>query len=130
MNQLFIKTKLRGALCAVILTCSSLYCFAQSKPSTDVSFSGAFMVSTDGKSVFYNMGGPSIKMTKDKWYLSLNMLPSLRFFDVKGTININPILGAGIHIGYKRWMIGFPCYYLSDKKIWVLTAGAGVRLGQ
>jgi hypothetical protein len=114
----------------ILLCFFSLSSSAQSKPSTEVSFAGAVMISTDGKSVFYNMGGPSVKLTYKKWSGSVNMFPSLRFFDVKGTITINPILGTGITIGYKRWMIGFPCYYLADKKIWVLTAGAGVRLGK
>jgi len=130
MTILFIKPKLSIALFAVILTFSSHYSKAQSKPTTDVSFTGALMVSTDGKSVFYNMGGPAVKVVYKKWSASVNMLPSLRFFDVKGTINVNPILGTGITIGYKRWMIGFPCYYLADKKVWIFTAGAGVRLGK
>lgn len=109
---------------------SAFICNAQTEKKVTASFTGAFMISTDGKSVFYNMGGPSVKVAHKKWSASLNMFPSLRFFDVNGTININPILGTGITIGYKRWMIGFPCYYLADKKIWVLTAGAGVRLGK
>jgi hypothetical protein len=108
----------------------SFYGFAQTEKKIAASLAGSVMLSTDGKSVFYNMGGPSVKLTYKKWSGSVNMFPSLRFFDVKGTINVNPILGAGITIGYKRWMIGFPCYYLADKKIWVLTAGAGVRLGK
>lgn len=109
---------------------SVFVCNAQSEKKVSASLTGAVMVSTNGKSVFYNMGGPAVKVVHKKWSASLNMLPSLRFFDVKGTINVNPILGTGITLGYKRWMIGFPCYYLADKKIWIFTAGAGVRLGK
>ena len=117
-------------LTACLIFLLSFYGFAQSDTKISASLAGSVMVSTDGKSVFYNMGGPSVKLTYKKWSGSVNMFPSIRFFDVKGTINVNPILGTGITIGYKRWMIGFPCYYLADKKIWVLTAGAGVRLGK
>lgn len=115
---------------SILIICNTFFAKAQTKPTTDVSFSGALMVSSDGKSVFYNMGGPSIKITYKKWHVAAYMLPSLRFFDLNGTINVNPILGTGLTFGYKRWMFGFPCYYIADKKIWVFTAGAGVRLGK
>ena len=89
------------------------------------------MISTDANgSVFFNMGGPMMKVSHKKWFATVNMFPSLRFFDVKGTLNVNPILGTGVTFGYKRWMIGFPCYYLLKKEVWVFSVGAGVRLGK
>jgi len=118
-------------LCAIALFCLSTGRLkAQQKPEISTTITGAVMLSTDGKSVFYNMGGPSVKVSFKKWFAAYNMLPGLRFFDVKGTINVNPILGTGLTIGYKRWMIGFPLFYLPKDNIWVFTAGAGVRLGK
>jgi hypothetical protein len=115
---------------AVFFLLTNTHLSAQQKEITTASITGSVMVSTDGKSVFYNMGGPSVKIAYKKWFAAATMFPSLRFFDSKGTINVNPILGTGITFGYKRYMIGFPCYYLSTKNIWIFTAGAGIRLGK
>ncbi len=103
---------------------------AQKKEMTSASVMGSVMVSTDGESVFYNMGGPGIKFTKDKLSIGFNMLPSLRFFKDDPRPLVTPLLGAGLIIGYKRFIIGMPVYYLAAKTTWIISGGVGVKLGK
>ncbi len=92
--------------------------------------SGSAMLSTDGKSVFFNMGGPGIKLSAKNWSTSISMIPSLRLFEDNPRPLVTPLLGGTLNFSYKRWIIGFPCYYLAAKNNWIFTAGAGVRLGK
>ena len=103
---------------------------AQKKEVVSASITGAAIVSTDGKSVFFNMGGPGIKVAKKDWMASINLLPSLRFFEDNPRPFVTPILGTGVCIGYKRFILAVPFYYLSAKAEWIVTAGIGVKLGK
>lgn len=50
--------------------------FAQAdKQNTNLNIEGQIVVSTNGKAIFYNMGGPAIKFIFQKFALSVNMLP-------------------------------------------------------
>jgi hypothetical protein len=108
----------------------NLTLFSQKKGNLSANITGSVMVSTDGTSFFYNMGGPGVKWTKDKWMIGLNLIPSLRFFKDEPRPFVTPMLGAGVIIGYKRWMLGVPMYYLSAKAEWIATVGVGVKLGK
>jgi hypothetical protein len=114
----------------LLLTIVHISAVAQKKSIVSASITGSVMLTTDGSSLFYNMGGPGVKITKDKWMLLINMLPSLRLYKDEPRPLITPILGGGISIGYKRLMIGFPCYYLAPKSEWVVSAGLGVIFGK
>jgi hypothetical protein len=103
---------------------------AQKKDINMTSITGSMMISTDGNSFFYNMGGPGVKFAKEKWTISLNMLPSLRFFKDEPRPLVSPLLGAGLIIGYKRFIFGMPVYYLTAKTSWIITGGVGVKLGK
>lgn len=104
--------------------------FAQNKEVVSASITGSVMVSTDGESLFYNMGGPGIKFTKDQFYISVNMLPTLRYFKDEPRPFVTPLLGTGLIIGYKRFIIGMPVYYLAAKASWIISGGIGIKLGK
>jgi hypothetical protein len=114
----------------LLLVFSFVKLYAQKKEVTMSSITGSMMISTDGKSIFYNMGGPGIKFTKDKLTIGFNMLPSLRFFKDDPRPLVTPLLGAGLIIGYKRFIIGMPVYYLAAKTSWIISGGIGVKLGK
>jgi hypothetical protein len=126
MNIKFIKHLM--IITILLIICSES--IAQKRSNVSASITGSAMVSTDGTSVFYNMGGPGIKITKDKWMAGISMLPSLRYFKDDPRPIITPILGGGVSIGYKRLMIGFPLYYIAAKAQWIVSAGLGVKLGK
>jgi hypothetical protein len=113
----------------LLLAVIQISAVAQKKSIVSASITGSVMLTTDGSSLFYNMGGPGVKFTKNNWMLGINMLPSLRFFKDDPRPFITPMLGAGILIGYKRLMVGVPLYYLSAKSEWIISAGVGVKLG-
>lgn len=117
-------------LFAVFFLTNSYSLLAQNKEVVSASITGSIMVSTDGESVYYNMGGPGIKFTKDKFSVMVNMLPTLRFFKDEPRPFVTPLLGVGIMIGYKRFIIGMPVYYLAAKSSWILSGGIGVKLGK
>jgi hypothetical protein len=127
-QYLFKLAKKSSALILFSIIC--LTGFSQSTKKLSASMSGSVMLSTDGKSVFYNMGGPGIKLSAKKWSTSISMIPSLRFFEDEPRPLVTPLLGVALNFSYKRWVIGFPCYYLATKNVWIFTAGAGVRLGK
>ena len=127
--QYFVKLPKKGSAC-ILLNIICLTAFSQTDKKFSTSLTGTVMVSTDGKSVFYNMGGPGVKLSGKKWSTSLCMIPSLRFFEDEPRPLVTPLLGLSLNVSYKRWIIGFPCYYLASRNIWILSAGAGVRLGK
>jgi hypothetical protein len=126
MNIKFLK-HLMIIIISLIICNESI---AQKTSNVSASITGSAMITTDGVSVFYNMGGPGIKITKDKWMVGISMLPSLRYFKDDPRPIITPILGGGVSIGYKRLMIGFPLYYIAAKAQWIVSAGLGVKLGK
>ncbi|MCC5944665.1 MAG: hypothetical protein JJT94_06990 [Bernardetiaceae bacterium] len=77
---------------------------------------------------YYNMGGPNVMIEKNHWKLSLHMMPSLRF-NSNNKPNIQPTLGAGLHIAYRFLVIGQAFYYIPSENRWQPTWGAGLRLG-
>jgi len=103
---------------------------AQKTNTISATITGSAVVSTDGKSVFFNMGGPGIRVAKKDWMASINLLPSLRFFEDQPRPFVTPILGTGVFIGYKRFIVAVPLYYLSARSEWIVTAGIGVKLGR
>ena len=88
------------------------------------------MISTDGESAFFTMGGPGIKLSREGWHLGVYMLPSLRYKKDATAPDITPILGTGLVMGYKRIVLSIPFYYLSATKEWSVAAGIGVKLGK
>lgn len=98
------------------------------KPVGTSSLSGQFLASYDGSTLYFNMGGPNITYTINKnTKLSLCMLPSLRIIEDPVKPMITPILGSGITMQYKKFVIGLPCYYIQSDNKWKLSFGIGYK---
>lgn len=92
---------------------------------------GQLAITTNGKALWYNMGGPSIKFNFKKVSFSLGMFPSLKFEQDESHPIVVPILGVGLQLYFlnnKRFVMSFPCYYLAAKNSWELTGGIGYVL--
>ncbi len=116
-----------------ILLAKSNILFAQTKTNgaynkSHFTISGNFIMATDLESIYITYGGPALKFTFSKnLYACVSMYPGLRW---KADVNkplLLPILGAGMHIGYKSLILAFPFYYISNKNKWKAAIGLGVR---
>ena len=98
---------------------------------TQLYIEGQLAVSTDGKGVFFNMGGPNIKFVYPKFSFAINMMPSLRFQEDKVKSFVTPMLGFGPQFYFlkdKRFLVSFPAYYNTGNSKWTFTAGLGYVL--
>jgi hypothetical protein len=105
--------------------------FSQEEAKTSLNIEGQVAISTDGKGVFVNMGGPNIKFSFSKFNVALNMFPSLRFQEDKVKSFVTPMLGFGPQIYFlkdKRVLLAFPTYYNTTTNKWTFTAGIGYVL--
>jgi hypothetical protein len=111
-----------------------LHSFAQlgnNPPKTSFTVEGQVAVTTSGEGVYLNFGGPCMKYSFKKIAFSIGMLPSLRFEQDKPRHFVTPILGAGLQVYFlkdRRFIASFPCYYISTKTTWKVTAGLGYLL--
>ncbi len=125
----------RNRLSALII----LLCFlqfnalAQSIPS----IKGDVSVTTNFKDVFLNYGGPGITKKMKHIAFSVNMIPSLRFFNdkviaangyVTNRFKVAPTLGFGPSIVKNKFIISAPAYYLFGDKTWTFTIGIGYKI--
>lgn len=99
----------------------------EAKSNFNVGLEGQVAVTTNGKSVFANMGGPCLKLSLRQAALGLSMFPSLKFEQDGSRSVVTPILGVGpqLYLFGKRLVLSFPCYYYAAKNVWVGTAGLG-----
>ncbi|MBI5857713.1 MAG: hypothetical protein HZB42_08680 [Sphingobacteriales bacterium] len=85
-------------------------------------------MATDFHSVYTMYGGPAIKFSFSKnLYASISMYPSLRWKNDPVKSTALPMLGAGIQIGYKSFILALPFYYISSENKWKAAPGIGVR---
>ncbi len=105
--------------------------FGQNEQRTQLNIEGQAAITTDGKGVFFNMGGPSLKFNFSKFNVAINMMPSLRFQEDKVKSFVTPMLGFGPQIYFlkdKRFLVSFPAYYNTGNNQWTFTAGLGYVL--
>ena len=117
-------------LIALILVSVSAHSQSEQK-QTSFNLEGQIAVATDGKGVFFNMGGPNVKFNFSKFSLAINMMPSLRFQEDKVKSFVTPMLGFGPQIYFlkdKRFLLSFPAYYNTGNNQWTFTAGLGYVL--
>ena len=90
----------------IIVLLNGFVSFSQteSKPSV-LSFEGQVAVTTDGKAIFVNVGGPAIKLGFSKIAFAINMFPSLKIEVENRKTPVFPLLGVGPQI-----------YFLKNKK--------------
>jgi hypothetical protein len=95
---------------------------------TSFAVEGQVAVTTSVEGFYLNFGGPCIKYSFRKIAFSIGMMPSLRFEQDKPRPYVTPILGGGLQVYFlknKRFIASFPCYYISTKTSWRVTAGIG-----
>lgn len=116
---------------AIFLTLLSILAFStfaqdKAKPSIKPTLSGQLAVSTNGKDIFANMGGPGLKLEiTPKIAVSANMFPSLRYQKSTDDADIKPFLGAGFQVYFKKFIVLMPVYYVPTSKQWTVTGGIG-----
>jgi hypothetical protein len=99
---------------------------------------GAVIAGYVNEGAFINFGGPSLKLIRKPYTVSLGLLPTLRIKEdkvapgQKKNSTITPTLGSGITFGYKHLALQLPLYYnpkntATDGK-WNLGIGIGYKL--
>lgn len=109
------------------------YSQTETKPEPSLNMEGQFAVTTNGKAIWYNMGGPSVKFGFKNVAFGVSMFPSLKFEKDDPRPIVVPILGVGPQIYFlknKRFVISFPCYYIASRNSWEITGGLGYVLSK
>jgi hypothetical protein len=119
----------------IVFACFNQKGISQEENKTEplLHIEGQIAVTTNGKAVWYNMGGPSLKFSFKKFAFSVSMFPSLKFEEDPTHPIVIPILGVGPQFYFfknKRFIITFPCYYVASKNSWELTGGIGYVLSK
>lgn len=112
----------------ILLFISSVYSQTENNEKTQLNFEGQIAVSTNGKAIWYNMGGPTFKLSFDNFALGLSFMPSLKIEQDSPRPLLFPILGAGPQLYLfkkKRIVLSFPFYYIATKNTWEFTGGIG-----
>jgi hypothetical protein len=103
----------------------------QEQKLTSFNLEGQIAATTDGKGVFVNFGGPTLKFNFDKVTFGINFMPSLRFQEDKVKALVTPTLGFGPQLYLlknKKFILSFPAYYNTNTNVWTFTAGLGYVL--
>lgn len=89
---------------------------------------GQVALTTNGKGVYLNLGGPGVRFTFANFALGFNLMPTLRFQKEEPKSFVTPLLGFGPQLYLpksKRLVLSLPLYYNTTKNRWLLTAGLG-----
>jgi|GEM_PF-1143002 len=109
-------------------------------PKKKLEIDGSIAASTDGKAVYFNLGGPALNFGIKKFQFSINMLPSIGITALhtsvpsaygttnKTRLNATPVLGTGLQFYYKRAIFCIPFYYRFASNTWVGTVGVGYKI--
>ncbi len=103
----------------------------QEQKLSSFNIEGQIAATTDGKGVFVNFGGPTVKFNFSKITLGINFMPSLRFQEDKVKALVTPMLGFGPQLYFlknKKFLLSFPAYYNTNTNVWTFTAGIGYVL--
>lgn len=80
------------------------------------------------KNIYFNLGGPSLRMSKGNQSMGIFFAPSMRMRMIQGrTSQFMPVVGFGVEYGYKRFVLSACQFYKSESKVWELTGGVGYR---
>lgn len=112
--------------------------FSQTASKIQLKPIGSLSISVDTKeSLYMNFGGPSIRFEHKKFGFAYGMFPSVRFFHGDLSDNTNPyraksaatpILGTGISVNYKKFIVVVPMYYLPANNVWLASVGFGFKM--
>lgn len=117
-----------------LMSLNSLLAVGQEvNPATKFTFNieGQIALTTDGKGMYMNLGGPALKFNFKHLTLAANLMPSLRFQNETPKPLVTPMLGFGPQVYFlknKRCVLSFPCYYNTLNHRWKYTAGIGFVL--
>ncbi len=103
---------------------------AQGEKKFEWSMEGQIAVTTNGKAVFTNFGGPGLRFNFKHFSIGYNMMPSLRFEATSGHSFVAPMLGTGpqIYLLKKKLVISAPAYYSAITQEWTYSVGLGYVL--
>lgn len=137
-NIIFMRKLYKSILWLIAISISCItscitVSFAQSAKNSSpvkskIEISGNLIAATDFKSIYTNYGGPAVKFSlSEKLYACISMYPGLRWKNDTEKPTVLPILGAGMHVGYKSLILALPFYYISNENKWKTAIGAGIR---
>lgn len=132
--EIKMKNKIMKKIIGIIVLCCFVHmAISQTGNNTEtlLNIEGQIALTTNGKAIWYNMGGPSLKFSFKKLVFSISMFPSLKFEKDATHPVVMPILGIGPQIYFfknKRFILTFPYYYIASRNIWELTGGIGYVL--
>jgi len=103
---------------------------AQEEKKFEWNMEGQIVVTTNGKAVFTNFGGPGLRFNFKHFSIGYNMMPSLRFEENSGHSLVTPMLGTGpqIYLFRKKMVISAPAYYNAVTHEWTYSVGLGYVL--
>lgn len=108
----------------LLITCLSAR--AQDSTAKKIRFSleGMIGVSFGNNLTAFNVGGPNLKLKAGE-HLSFGIcaLPSLFIHEGK----VEPKLGLGFRVDYRRFVFLVPGYYLSNQSKWLWSYGLGYK---
>lgn len=80
------------------------------------------------KNFYFNLGGPSLRISKGTQSLGVFFAPSMRMRMIEGkTAQFMPVVGFGVEYGFKRLVLSACQFYKNESKVWELTGGIGYR---
>lgn len=90
---------------------------------------GQVALTTNGRGVFLNFGGPGVKFFQG--LLGINLMPTLRFQREEPKSFVTPLLGFGPQLFLlkeKKMILSIPFYYNASNNKWTMSAGLGYIL--
>jgi len=117
---------------AVLIIIAGQGLFAQTaKQTSNLNIEGQIGLTTNTESLFFNLGGPTLRFSFPKFAVGATMFPSLKVENKASKLTVTPLLGAGPQFCFlkdKRFILEFPCYYTASKASWTFTMGIGYIL--
>jgi hypothetical protein len=129
---------MKKVFCAAFMIIHGLNLYAQTAPAAQVeayAFKGQAIVyfekgsfSGPEKNMYFNLGGPALRMSKGSQSVGIFFAPSMRMRMIEGkTTQFVPVVGFGLEYGYKRMVLSACQFYKGESKVWELTGGIGYR---
>lgn len=104
--------------------------FAQEKlrPIINWNIAGQVSILSDFRAISYlNIGGPNIRFIKNKNYVGLSFLPSLRLANEVNRPFFTPTTGFGLELSIKHIIFTSAFFYNSSAFKWKYATGIGYR---
>ncbi len=122
----------------ILLVCfDNSFCNAQDRQVKISVYEGIFIGGYVDNGGYLNFTGPNINSTYRNFRFILGMLPSVRFYEDRGTPKnsfATPNLGIGFTCSYKMIAVQIPFYYnaktTTENGNWHIGLGVGLRINE